>query len=273
MSSIELYKIVSSKTKQYTTHRYQIENDKFVFPKILETTDKFGRVFWMDFSENVSGTPKWEVQDAHFSKQQYSLHCTVAHLNNEYEYLYHLSDDLLHDAKMVAAVVESILNIYNEDSVLNRFKSDNCTCQYKCLNVFPFWRRMAIEKGKIFITYYGVSGHGKGQVDGMSAFGIKGPLRRAIITHDNFFNSANDIVEFLSAEMCDYPERKYILVEPQWERREMDKEQLEIKKCMSYHAIAYFPDSSIQGKVNTCACKNCIVGKFTSCEYEEGLLL
>ena len=34
MSSIELYKIISSKTKQYTTHRYQIENDKFVFPKI-----------------------------------------------------------------------------------------------------------------------------------------------------------------------------------------------------------------------------------------------
>ena len=72
----------------------------------------------MDFSENVSSTPKWEVQDAHFSKQQYSLHCTVAHLNNEYEYLYHLSDDPLHDAKMVAAVVESILDIYNEDSVL-----------------------------------------------------------------------------------------------------------------------------------------------------------
>ena len=30
---------------------------------------------------------------------------------------------------------------------------------------------------------------------------------------------------------------------------------------------------SIKGKVNICACKNCVVGKFTSCEYERGIII
>ena len=33
----------------------------------------------MDFSENVSGSPKYEPRDTYFSKKQFSLHCTVAH--------------------------------------------------------------------------------------------------------------------------------------------------------------------------------------------------
>ena len=30
--------------------------------------------------------------------------------------------------------------------------------------------------------YYGAPGHGKGLVDAMSGFGVKGPLRKAVIT-------------------------------------------------------------------------------------------
>ena len=64
---------------------------------MLDTIDKYGKIFWMDFSENLSGTPKWEHQDSHFAKSQYSLHCTVCH-HTGYDYLYHISDDLTHDS-------------------------------------------------------------------------------------------------------------------------------------------------------------------------------
>ena len=47
------------------------------------------------------------------------------------------------------------------------------------------------------IVYYGVSGHGKGLVDMMSGFGVKGPLRRAVITSNFSYSNAVDIYNFL----------------------------------------------------------------------------
>ena len=37
-----------------------------------------------------------------------------------------------------------------------------------------------MDLGKIVISYYGASGHGKGLVDAMSGFGAKEPIRKAV---------------------------------------------------------------------------------------------
>jgi len=84
--------------KVYLMHRYQVNNDVFQWPIILATTNTYGPIFHMDFSENLSQMYKYEPQSSHFSKRQFSLHCTVKHSNeNERCYLYHLSDDKKHD--------------------------------------------------------------------------------------------------------------------------------------------------------------------------------
>ena len=66
--------------KKYLYHQYQIRNDKINWKTVLSTVDQ-GDIFWCDYSENLQGTPKFEPQDSHFSKKQYSLqyllHCTV----------------------------------------------------------------------------------------------------------------------------------------------------------------------------------------------------
>ena len=36
-----------------------------------------GEYIELDFSENLTLKPKFEVQDAHFSGKQYSLHCST----------------------------------------------------------------------------------------------------------------------------------------------------------------------------------------------------
>ena len=36
-----------------------------------------GKYIGLDFSENLALKPKLEVQDAHFSGKQYSLHCSI----------------------------------------------------------------------------------------------------------------------------------------------------------------------------------------------------
>ena len=257
----------------YLIHRYQIENDKFLWPEVLKTTEKYGSICWLDFSENVSGTPKWEPQDAHFSKQQFLLHCTVCHKQDDggYDYFYHLSDDTTHDSHYTFAVVEHILSTL-PSAKLYRFKSDNCPSQYECMNVFPKWRRLSCAYQKLFITYYGVSGHSKGLADFMSGFGVKEPLRKAIIQEDFFFNSAKDINTYLMEEMKKKKNRKYYLVDGNKlnQRRDNDLEQLKIEDCMKQHMISYFPDGSIEMKENLCICNNCMLGRFASCLIEKG---
>ena len=102
------------------------------------------------------------------------------------------------------------------------------------------------------MVYYGVSGHGKGLVDAMSSFGAKGPLRKAIVQKDFFFNSASDIQNYLLNELADIPNTHYFEVDREKldERRVSDTEQLPIKHCIKQHMFAYFPDGSIQVKEN-----------------------
>ena len=56
------------------------------------------------------------------------------------------------------------------------FKSDNCASQCKCKWVFKQWQSIAMLKERTVIVYYGTAEHGKGLVDAMSGFGVKGPL-------------------------------------------------------------------------------------------------
>ena len=101
----------------------------------------------MDFSENIAITPKFECQDAHFNKRQTSLHCCVGY-TDKIRYYYHLSDVMKHNVSYVEAVIRDLLS-KNPGQQLYRFKSDNCSTQYKCKWVFSMWNRLATELGVI----------------------------------------------------------------------------------------------------------------------------
>ena len=94
----------------YLKHRYLVENNRYEWRNILSTVSDIGPIFHMDFSENYSERQNLKQQSAHFSKQQFSLHCKVKHdCNTEtekspYSYYYHLSDDLTHDAVFTCIV-------------------------------------------------------------------------------------------------------------------------------------------------------------------------
>ena len=156
-----------------------------------------------------------------------------------------------------------------------RFKSDNCAVQYKCLHVFPKWRLLAMSHNKTILVYYGVSGHGKGLVDAMSSFGVKHPLRKAIIQKDFFFHSAEDIHRFLRLEMADRQNRQYFVIEKEKleEKRQADHEVLKVDGCMKRHMFSYFPDGSVQVKDNICDCVNCLEGNFIQCKDECGKVI
>ena len=175
----ELYEKLSKLKKEYTCHKFQVYNDIHHWPKVVSTTSEIGSIYHMDFSENLSQMHKFEPQPSHFSKSQYSLHCTIKHCpesdHSPHQYMYHLSDVMQHNHAFTAAVVEHILSLEVLPDII-RFKSDNCSTQYKSKYVFSFWSSLAKKLSRNVIVYYGVSGHGKGLVDAMSAFGVKNPI-------------------------------------------------------------------------------------------------
>ena len=50
----------------------------------------------MDYSENITQSFKYEPQELHFNKKQYSLHCTVKHEEVKNKNFHHFSDELTH---------------------------------------------------------------------------------------------------------------------------------------------------------------------------------
>ena len=115
-----------------------------------------------------------------------------------------------------------------------------------------------------------MSGHGKGLVDAKSGFGVKTPLRLAIVTNDFFYNNSKDICDYLKLH-CQADNRKYCHLET-IERYE-NPTSLPLPRCLKVHVIAYHPDGSIQTKENICSCNNCLTGNLINCVVEKGASL
>ena len=188
---------------------------------------------------------KIEPQSAHFNKDQYTLHCTVARSFDEdafNKYIYHFSNDTSHDSQFSYAVDELMTN--NDQCLIFSFKSDNCSQQYKSCFVFANWRALAKKYNKTIILYYGVSGHSKGLVDSMSSFLVKGPLRKSIIIEKVFFNDVEQVKEHLEQKHFDKPNwvHKVVSEDHLAETRKQPREEFKILQCKKLHMIAFFPD-------------------------------
>ena len=258
--------------KDYVMHKFQIYNDKLHWPTILASTRTHGEIYHMDYSENLTQLFKYEPQSSHFNKSQYSLHCTVKHTgNNEspYQYLYHLSNEMKHDHAFTSAVVNNILESNGAPPII-RLKSDNCSTQYKCKSIFRYWNNLAKSKHTKVILYYGASGHGKGLVDAMSASGVKSPLTRAVITHNLQYSNAEDVHQYLIDLFQNDANKTYIVLPSDKISQSRNDSPLVIKGCRNLHMLSFFPDGSIQSKVNICSCNSCIEGEFISYLTEKG---
>ena len=161
-----------------------------------------GRYIELDFSENLAFKPKFEVQDAHFSGKQFTLHCSIV-TPGPVKYVYHLSDDTNHDPTFVHAVVKDIFDRWSIKNETVIIKSDNAPTQYKNKYAFESMQQLADDYNVKIVRIYGAAGHGKGLIDAMSSFGVKAILRRDIIAVDKWFNYSNEICDYLSLRRDD----------------------------------------------------------------------
>ena len=227
----------------------------------------------MDFSENLAQKYKYESQSSHFSKRQFFLHCTVKHLPNSHEYIYHLPNKMKHNYAFTTTVLRQLIRESSCDII--RLKSDNCATQYKSKYVFKVFHILAVKMQKKIVSIYGTSGHGKRLVNAMSGFGVKAPIRRAVLTEDFSYRKAKDIFDYLALLFGNDINKHYILVDGDeiQDVKHSVSRSYKIKKCRSLHLIAYFPDGSIQTKQHLCSCAECVVGNFSDCNLNPGVKL
>ena len=92
----EVKEKLDAAAKSYLIHRYDVEHDKFSWPKILsKASERNIVVTHRDYSENIQEKLKMEPQAMHFSKKSFTLHCTVIHNSDnakENIYTYRFSD-------------------------------------------------------------------------------------------------------------------------------------------------------------------------------------
>ena len=76
-------------------------------------------------------------------------------------------------------------------------QSNNAPTQYKNHHAFALLQKLANEFNLRIIRTYGAAGHGKGTIDAVSSFGVKNVLRRDIVTQGIFFDTNEEIVDYL----------------------------------------------------------------------------
>ena len=75
MKAKEVAKTLIEEGGSYLRLWSHVANIKNTLPLIREPFN--GKYIEMVFSENIAMKPKFEVQEAHFSGKQYSLHCSI----------------------------------------------------------------------------------------------------------------------------------------------------------------------------------------------------
>ena len=170
------------------------------------------------------------------------------------------------DYSFITVVVDHILDLDTHSDII-RFRSDNCSAQYKSKFVFSFWSLLAKNTAKSYLIYYGVSGHGKGLVDAVSEFGVKGLIARAAVFS---FNSAEDIFSYFFKLFENNNQKQYFLLPIDTITAKQDKSNpIKMHGCRKRHMIYFHPDGLIQTKQKICSCPNCLEGHFVQCVDEK----
>ena len=116
-----------------------------------------------------------------------------------------------HDSAFTAIFIECCIDNDNLSELI-RNKSDNCAVQYKSGNTFNEFCNVAKKYNRNFLKYHGPSGHRKGLVDAMSAFGIKIPLLKSVVTDNFSYNSSEDLCNMLWSKFENDSQKKYSVI-------------------------------------------------------------
>ena len=88
-----VYQRLQNYARSYLLHQYHTLLNKVYWQRYLEEADS--AVIWMDYFQNIKLTEKNQVQSAHFSGKQQTLHDSLIQNKGHHHYMYHLSNDII----------------------------------------------------------------------------------------------------------------------------------------------------------------------------------
>ena len=248
--------------KSYLIHRSHVKNISKVFPLMKELFN--GRYIELDFSENLSLKPKFEIQAAHFSGRQYSLHCSIVEPGVT-KFVFHLRDDTTHDASSVHVVLEDIFIKWGIKNEIVMIKSGNASAQYK--DKYAFWslQHLVDKYNCQIIRVHGAAGHGNGLIDAMSSFGVKAILKRDVIAFDQWFQNSKEICDYLAIRGDQRMMYAHVDEKLTNEQRCSRKSKV-INGCMKAHLFVYKPNcEKILMREFLCDGEYCLASDFDVC--------
>ena len=101
-------------------------------------------------------------------------------------------------------------------------------------------RKLALKYQIAIFWFYGEPGHGRGLVDAMSSFGCKENLRSPIITQDKWFDTAEEMAEYLREHFRNDNSKSFHVIHASdiANLRKQKKDEFIIPGCRKMHLIA-----------------------------------
>ena len=135
---------------------------------------------------------------------------------------------------------------------------------------------MVVQYDRKVIIFYGLSGHGEGLVNAMSAFGMKAPFLKAVLTNDFKYNSAKDIYQYMKEFFKGDSQKIYfhVPVEETVNRRCKEIKPFPILGCVKKsHHICFKSYGTILTKFNVCFSSDCLEGNILDYCVKKGRLV
>ena len=242
-----------------------------------------------DFAENYRCDYQDEIQSAHWSYSQVTVHPIVCHYKcpksecdeTVKESLVIISSDLKHDAASVNTYMTTAYSHLQKTRSLNLDKiiqfTDGCASQYKSKEPFADIS-FGLETTPVERNYFG-SNHGKGPCDGLGAV-TKQSARRAVQSRQAIIQTAADMYEHLKDHMtisnnyedgtCNHNPREFFLIE-EIQREAIRNERIPNKGLVgtrAVHSVKGIRPGVIEYRALSCFCGPCRGGAYAECINE-----
>ena len=192
-----------------------------------------------------------------------SYHCCICSQGG-------VSDSKEHDQAFVFIAISKMLSTTNtssSDAIL--IESDNCSGQFKSAEHFHDLQNISNRQEKTVVWFYGVEGHGKGEVDHVG--GIAKVSARNEMARGKIFNNASDIVQHLINQFGTRDNPEYHITEGTVGELEEERESRRrkvyktIKGSALWHVMIFKPGQAyFVASPRLCICDEC-ASNYGSC--------
>lgn len=283
----ELVAKVATDFETFTGHLFRIDYQHKTETALMSSSLPLDHcIAVMDFSENVLLQAQDEIESAHWTTKQVTLHpiYLVRHAANsskdypvlKKESFIILSDYLTHNANAVFVFTNQlILHLKNNPGpsdikVIHRF-SDNCAQQYKCNHAFDHISQLQKAHDIKIIYHFTESGHGKGPSDGLGAV-VKKKLERMILG-GKIINNAYQAYLALCQKPSEKDNQHVIYLPARKIKREsppINSDIKTVKGTQTFHMVKQHDSSSVLVCQDlSCSCNVCIAGQEGPCYFSQ----